>query len=272
MARILLLVDKAFEFSFWLMSPLPPIIVLAVFSLLTAVVSLFVVRWTSNQQAIRRVKDHIGARILEVRLFSDQPRVVLRAYLNLLGDTVLYLGHALIPLLVLLAPFLLLFGQLEARFAKTPLEPGQEFLVAANFQTASSLSGITLRLPPEVVEMAPPIHVPRLREIDWELQGRRTGVYDISVDVHGQQFSKRVAIGTRLGETVAKRAYGGFWRQVVSPGELPLSAGSLVSQIRIEYPPRFFGIAGWEIGWIVPYVVLTLGAALLFRGALRVEI
>lgn len=266
------LIDKIFEFSFRLMSSLPPIIVLSVFSLITAVLSLLIVRWTSNQQAIRRVKDRIGARVLEVRLFSDQPSVVLRAYFNLLGDTVLYLRYALVPLLILFAPFLLLYGQLEARFAKTPVEPGEDFLVTANFQAADSLLHTKLSLPPEILETDPPVRVPRLGEIDWKLQGRRAGAYDIHVDLQGQQFSKRVVIGTGLAEIVAERVHGGFWRQIVSPGELPLGAGSAVSQIRIEYPPRFFAVGGWQIGWIVPYVFFTLAAALLLKGALGVEI
>ncbi len=272
MKILLLWVDKVFGISFRLMSPLPALVVLAIFSTFTAVISLLVVRWTSNQTAIRRTKDLIGAHIFEVRLFSDQPRVVLRAYVNLLGNTILYLRYALIPLLVLTVPMLVLFGQLEARFGRAPLEPGRDFLVAANIQTEDSLASAMLHVPPELVQVSPPVHVPLQREIDWELQGLRPGVYDIRLAVHGQEFSKRVIVGTGLAQIVAERTRGGFWHEIIDPGELPLPPDGVVEQIRIQYPERLLGIGSWKMGWLAPYAVLTVAAALLLKGVLGVEI
>ena len=76
------MIDRAFDLSFRLMRVLPPLAVLAVFSVLTAVLSLLAVRWTSDQKAIRRVKNLMGAHLLEVRLtlrvgaFDELLRVV----------------------------------------------------------------------------------------------------------------------------------------------------------------------------------------------------
>ena len=272
MKILLLWVDKVFGLSFQLMSPLPALVVLAVFSVLTAVISLLVVRWTSNQEAIRRTKDLIAAHVLEVRLFSDQLSVVLRAYVSLLGNTILYLRYVLTPLLVLTVPMLVLFGQLEARFERMPLEPGRNFLVAANIQTADSLPSAVLQVPPELVQASPPVHVPLQREIDWELQGLRAGVYDIRLVVHGQEYSKRVVVGTGLAQIVAERSRGGLWHEIIDPGEPPLPPDGVVEQIKIQYPDRLLGIGSWKVGWLAPYAVLTVAAALLLKGVLGVEI
>ena len=148
MTTLLSFIDQVFDLSFRLMRSLPRLGVLAVFSVFTAVISLLAVRWTSNQKAIRRVKDLMGAHVLEVRLFPDQLNVVLRAYLTLFGNTLLYLRYALVPLLILSVPLLILFAQLEGYFGRGPVEPGRDFIVRATFETVDSLRDPVLRLPP----------------------------------------------------------------------------------------------------------------------------
>ena len=136
------IVDRLFELSFQLLRPLPLIAVLSVFALLTAVLTLVVVRSTSDQKAIRRVKDRMGAHVLEVRLFSDQPGVVLRAYLSLLGNTVLYLRHSLRPFFVLAIPLLLLLRSWK------PIWAAPRCRLAAIFWFAShSRMGIRWQIP-----------------------------------------------------------------------------------------------------------------------------
>jgi hypothetical protein len=272
MTRLLVWIDKVFDVSFWLMRPLPPLVVLAVFSLLTAVASLLVLRWISNQKELRRAKDLIGARILEVRLFSDQPRVVTRAYVSLIGDTVLYLRYALAPLLVLAVPFLLLFGQLDTRFGHTPLQPGRDFLLSATFRTPDSLATAALKLPPEIVEVAPPVHIPFAREIDWELLGQRPGIYNVGLLVQGSTVSNRVVIGTGLTRLAAERTRGRFWPRIADPGESPLPLESTVDHIGIQYPLRLYGLGSWQAGWLLPYVIMIVADVLLLKKCLRVEI
>jgi hypothetical protein len=271
-AVLLSLVDKLFDSSFRLLRPLPSLAVLSVFAVLTAVLTLLVVRWTSNQKAIRLVKDRMGARVLEVRLFSDQPRVVLRAYFTLLGDTGLYLRHSLRPLIVLAVPLLLLFTQLEAYFGRTPVDPGQDFLIHATFQNADALTNSVLRPPPGLDLTAPPVHIPSERRVDWRLKAERPGTYDVRLALPGDEISKQVVAGRGLTRIVPQRARGGLWQQIINPGELPLLSTGLVDQIEVQYPVRVFRLRTWEIEWFIPYLVLTLAAALLLKRTLRTEI
>jgi len=272
MTTLLSWIDQVFDFSLRLMRPLPSFVVLAVFSVFTAVISLLAVRWTSDQKAIRRVKDLMGAHVLEVRLFPDQLSVVLHAYLTLLGNTLLYLRYALVPLLVLSVPLLILFAQLEAYFGRAPVEPGHDFLVRATFQTVDSLADPVLRLPPGLVQSAPPVHIPSEREVDWRVKAEQPGTYDIHLVLQGSAFSKRVVAGSGLARIVSERERGSVWQQIINPGEPPLPRAGLVEQIAIYYPPRVFHFRTWEIEWLVPYIVLTLAAALLLKGTLRTEI
>lgn len=272
MTALLSLVDKIIDLSFRLMRSLPPLAVLGVFAVLTAVLMLVVVRWTSDQKAIRRVKDRMGAHVLEVRLFPDQPRVVLRAYVTLLGNTVLYLRHSLRPLIVLAVPLLLLFAQLDAYFGRTPVELDHDFLVRATFQNVDLLASSMLHLPPGIELTAQPVHIPSEREVDWRLKAERPGTYDIRLVFPQNEISKQVVAGSGLTRVVPERIRGGLWQRLINPGEPPLSRTGLVEQIEIQYPVRVFRFRTWEIEWLVPYLVLTLAAALLLKRTLRTEL
>ncbi len=272
MTAFLSFVDKIIDLVFRLMRPLPALAVLGVFAVFTAVITLLVVRWTSNQKAVRRVKELMGAHVLEVRLFPDQPGVVLRAYLSLLGNILTYLRHSLGPLVVLAVPLLLLFAQMEAYFGRTPVELGHEFLFRVTLQNADALADSALQLPPGVELMAPPVHVPSERQVDWRLKAERSGTYDVRLLLPGSQISKQIIAGSGLTRLVSERVRGGVWQQIVNPGELPLPRAGLVEQIEVQYPVRVFHLRTWEIEWIVPYLVLTLSAALLLRGTLRTDI
>lgn len=272
MTAFLSLTNRAFDLVFRLMRPLPPLAVLTVFSILTAIFTLLVFRWTSNQKAIRRVKDRIGAHVLEVRLFPDQLRVVARAYLALLGNILLYLRHSVRPLLVLTVPLLLLFVQMEAYFGRMPLEPGQNFLLRATFGDAQSLDQAILQLPAGLAMTAPPVHIPPDREVDWRLRAERPGNYDVRVALPGAEFAKRVVVGGSLTRVDVERVRGGIWEQILNPGEAPLPQAGALDRIEVQYPPRVFSLRTWEMDWIVPFLAITLVAALALKGFLRTEL
>jgi hypothetical protein len=272
MTTLLSMIDRAFDLSFRLMRALPALAVLAVFSVLTAVISLLAVRWTSDQRAIRRVKDLMGAHLLEVRLFPDQLSVVLRAYLALFGNTLLYLRYALVPLLVLSVPLLILFAQMESYFGHAPVEARHDFLVRATFRTVDSLTDPFLQLPPGLMQSAPPVHIPSEREVDWRVRAEHPGIYDIHLVLQGSEFSKRIIAGSGLTRIVSERERGGAWQQVIDPGEPPLPCAGSVERIRIQYPPRVFRFRAWKTEWLAPYLALTLAAALFLKGALRTEL
>lgn len=265
-------IDRFFDLFFRLMKPLPALAVLMVFAILTAAFSLVTVRWTSNQKAIRKIKDSIGAHVLEVRLFSDQPRVVLRAYVGLLRSLCGYLLCALPSALVLTLPLLLIFGQLEDRFENSPVTPRLDFLVSASLGSEDSLPDVALRLPPDLYQTAPAVRMAHEREIDWRIQAKRSGVFDIYLVLQGEEVSKRVVVGSDASSIAPRRGVGNVLQQIMSPSEPPLPHGGWVQQIQIQYPARRFDVGPWSLGWIAPYIVLTIIAALLLRKTLHAEI
>jgi len=103
-------------------------------SALTGVVLLFVFRYTSNQRGIRAAKDRILSHLLEVVLYRDELRVVLRAQARLAKDNLRYLGHALVPLCFMMVPVLVLLIQIDLRYGHRPLGDGESTILAVKLR------------------------------------------------------------------------------------------------------------------------------------------
>ena len=266
------LIDRIFDFTFHLMQPFPPLLIIAIFAVLTSVCALLVFRRVSNQKAIRKAKDKLGAQVLAIRLFPDQLSIVARAYLAFLGSLAAYLRHILRPVLVLFIPFFFLFLQLDAYLAHAPLKTSQNFLIRASFADGALLENATLRLPEGLTLTAPPVHIPTDHEVDWRLEANHPVTYEIQLSLGQQEFSKRLVAGTGLKRINAERDRGGFWEALMSQDEPPLPKYGPVESIQVQYPEREILIWRWETNWLVPFISIMLIGALTLKGFLRTEL
>ena len=79
---------------------------LVFWSVLCGVIALVVYKYISNQDAIARIKDRIKVNLLDIRLFRHDPLVVLAATGRVFGANFIYIGHNLLPMVVLMVPML----------------------------------------------------------------------------------------------------------------------------------------------------------------------
>lgn len=272
MNAILRGVDRIFDFLFWPLKFLPPALALALLAAATAVVALLVFRWVSNQNAIRRAKDRIGAHVLEIRLFPDQLSVVLRAYFAILGSLFIYLRHSLKPLAVLFIPFFLLFVQTEAYFERKPLPVSQNFLVRAVVAEGMDINGLRIEVPPGLELTAPPVHIPADREVDWRLKAAKPGEYEVRLRLAAAEYAKRVLAGSGLQRVNPQRTRGGIWETLFSQAEAPLPESGEMESIAVQYPSREIAIGKWDFNWVLVFLVFMIVAALALKGLLRTEL
>jgi peptidoglycan biosynthesis protein MviN/MurJ (putative lipid II flippase) len=94
----------------------PPLAGLTVVSLLVAMALLVIIKFTSNQRALADTKRQILASLFELRLFQDDPRLMLRATGGLLRQQGRYLAYAFVPVLVAFVPITLLLLHLQAYY------------------------------------------------------------------------------------------------------------------------------------------------------------
>jgi hypothetical protein len=235
-------------------------------------VAVLVFRYTSNQRAMRRVKNRIQAHVLEVRLFPDQLTIVLRAYARILRFTLIYLGYALRPVLILFIPMVIVLCQLNLRFSRVPLAAGDSFILKAKLMQPLAFGPESLRLPPGLALTAPPVDIPMLREVDWRIRANETGVFSPALLIGGRLFTKRVVVSSDLVALHATRERTGVLNWFTNPGEKPLPAAGPLRAIDVSYLPRAIRVGPFAVDWLVVFFVAALLSALVVKVLMGVEL
>ncbi len=252
-------------------SNVPLLLVLAI-SIIVGPLMVIVFRYTSDQKAIGRAKDRLKAHLLAVRLYQDQLPVVLRAYGKILRGTGSYLRLAFTPFLIAILPITFLIVRLDRYFGWLPLRPAQTFLVQARIEDPAALNEASLQLPPELSSSAPAVHVPKDKEVVWQVFAKSEGNYDIQIATAGQTISKQIVVSPGLARVSPVRLKDNFWERMFTSSETALADNSPVQAIAISYAPRVIGFAGMEWNWIVLFFVVSLMAGFIFKSILGIQV
>jgi len=244
---------------------------LVLVSLITGATLLIVFRYTSNQRAIRATKDRILAHLLEVVLYRDHMRVVVRAQRRLLVDNLRYLGHALIPLMVMIVPVGFLLVQLDLRYGHRPLKIGEKAIISVKLASNTDLDQLALSAPRGIAVETQSLRMPAVNEVDWRIRAIEPGRHEVRVSVGGETLGKQVVVGRSWGKVSAARVGAGIWRQFLRPGEPPVPANSSVEWIAVSYPVAQLPLLGRSVHWVWPWLVISMLFGYGLRGPLRVS-
>lgn len=251
---------------------LPAWIGLAVISTAAAVFMLIIFKATSNQKRLAKTKRLIHASILEIRLFNEQPPLVLAAQADVLRNSARYMGLTLVPLLWMAVPLLLLMAQLQAYYGYRGLDVGESTIVKVKLADASALdTPLTLEVDDGLEVQTAQLAIPALREADWRIRARSSGEHMLRLRVGSEVLTKTVRVSIEPGRRSVKRPGPGIAQQILYPTERPLPRGD-VNAIEIRYAPTELSLLGWEVHWVIAFFILTLAAALVLRRPLRVTI
>jgi hypothetical protein len=199
-----------------------------VWSLLGGILALLVIKRFSNQKAIAKVKNEIKVHLFEVRLFQDDMLGVLAATGKVLAKNLLYVGHNLVPMLVMLVPMVAILAQLVATYAYDPLPPGSTQIVKARLDTDDAgrprlpATQVRLELPPGV-RLESQVRTPQ-GEIAWRLRVEEPGRHELRIHLGDEVVTKALAVGGPAGRMPVMRTKG--WEGVLYPGEPGLPSDS----------------------------------------------
>jgi hypothetical protein len=285
----------------WLLAPigvLPVWLSATVIAAVTGVLLLLAFKYTSAQQAIKRVRDDITANLLALKLFKENPRVALHAQGRLLLGAGRLLVYALVPTLVMAVPVTLILGQLSLWYQERPLRVGEEAVVTVrlNGDADAPLPEVSLGPTDAVETTVGPVRVLSKREVCWNVKARESGYHRLTFQVGGQAVDKELAVGDGTMRVSARRPERAWSEDLVYyPAERPFGPDSPVRAIEIDYPHRtslrtgaepwwlawfsglvraadwvggFFGLPGWPVYWFV----VSLIVAFCFRRVLRVNV
>jgi uncharacterized membrane protein (DUF106 family) len=273
---------KIFDVIFFLFRSMSPWIGMIFISFLTALLMLFVFRFTSNQEGIRLVKNKIKAHLLELRLFKDRLSLSFQAQGNILRYNLKYIGYSTKPLLVMIVPLILILIQLNIWFGYEALTPGQETIIKVKLEEGHSPLDISLSLEPSsgFDIQTPPLRIEEEMEISWRLQAREKGVHDLALIINGQRLIKELAVAQRpLSKISPLKVRRNFINELMNPGESPLSGDLPIKTIEVKYPTKDMSLFGWNIPWLwgippwlIVYFVLSIILGFILKGIFKVEI
>jgi uncharacterized membrane protein (DUF106 family) len=265
----------------------PPLVGIAVISLLTAIGMLMVFRATSDQARLAQVKRRIHAGLFEIRLFNDDLRAVLRAQADILRANLIYLRLSAAPMLWMIVPLVLLIAQLQFRYGYEPLEPGRPALVKVQLRTGSEPQAVPERArgvgpgvslvtadagPPVALHAsagvrieAGPLWIPSLRETTWRIVAETPGEHRLVVMAGEELVTKTVRADGGLPAVSPVRLERGFFNQVLYPAEPPLPSGGPVASITVMYPERALHVLGLGVHWLIVFFVLSIVFAFALR-------
>lgn len=244
-------------------------------SLLTSFFMLWVFKHTSNQAAVRRAKDAVKAHLLEMRLYQDNFRVMLKAEAGVLKANLRYMAANTRPLFVMIVPLVLILAQLNLRFACEPLRPGEETIVKLKLKEGVDPSRLRVEAEagPGLELTAPAVRIPDEREIDFRLKVLATGDLTVAFIVDGRRVEKTVKSGGGpVVKVVAKRPGASFIDRLLYPGETPLPRSSPVEAVLVDHPARRLRLFGLGVHWLVAYFIISVIFGLAFKGVFKVEI
>lgn len=262
-----------FVILMWPFRELPPILPVALVSLLLGVIALYVYKYTSNQEALANIKRRIAASFFEIRLFNDDVLAILRAQADLLLSNLRYMGLNLIPLLVMIVPFTLVMAQLQFHLGYEALEPGKPMIVTLGLDNESAV-------PPEAALEAPagvsvetqPVWAQPLSEVSWRIRAAEPGQYTLHLRIGDTVLDKSLEVGPGVRLRSPERRVASFVNELLYPAEEPIPKTAGVKVIRIAYPEADVALGPLSAHWLVLVVVLSVVFAFLLKDRLGVVV
>jgi hypothetical protein len=255
-----------FDVIFGPLMSLPPLASLLLVSLVTAAAMLVVVARTSNQRAMIETKRGIHAALFEIRLYGDQPGLMLRAFGEVLVGNGRYLLLTLVPLAWMSVPLVLVIAQLQAFYGYDGLRPGAPALITVQLMTDSAsaaASALVLEAPPEVGLETGAVRLAGSNEVVWRIRPRGEGAYALTFRDGGAAVTKSLLVSPGQARRSPLRIATGLADRVLYPSERPIPAGSRIASIAVAYPEPGIDIFGWRMHWMIVYGVLSLACAFL---------
>lgn len=247
-------VTAVFDVLLWPLDKLGRGPALVIASGIFGVLALIAFKHISRQKAIARVKDEIKARLIEIRIYSDDPRIFLRAIGRTLWANLRYLTLNLLPFVPLSIPFSFVVAQCVVRYAFDPLElraPGAHLLagqgatlrVTLERDAAARVAGLVVTYPEGLRPVSPLVRVPSEGAAFQEFVAERSGSYAVTFALGDATTTKRVDAGGVAPRMMQAERGSGFWSALLWPAEDAFESGSPFHRIAFEYPDA-------DLGWL----------------------
>jgi hypothetical protein len=232
---------------------------LAVLSLLTGVAMAFVFKWTSNPKAIKAAKDKLKGRILEMKIYQDDPGIIIKAFGGTLVCNGIYLSKLLVPFLVLIIPVMIVFMQMDERYGRAPLSDNSHTILSVQLKDHLNPRTTEVDLTGDggVVPDSRPVRVRESHEVDWRLRVDQPGTHELTVTAEGTSYQFPVVAGDDYRMIGHQRNASSFMEPLLHPGMPAIPADAPFSRIHLTYPSIRYTFLWWDAHWIVIFLIYS---------------
>ncbi|NOZ20876.1 MAG: hypothetical protein GXP25_07275 [Planctomycetes bacterium] len=266
------ILTRLFDALLYPFAGLPPIWGLAFVSILTGAVMVRLFGKLTNQRKIRALKDRIRGRMLEMWIFRDYPRVVLKAHGQALWSVAKYAACSLRALVVLIIPVMLIMIQLQAHYGYRPVKPGDSALVRVIYDKPVALDAmnVSLETSDAIAVETPPLRIPEAREVDFRIRAKQAGEHEIAAKAGGIEVTKRLCVGDG-GRALSPVRSQRWTTRIFHPAEPRLPRGTIES-IEVGYPSERLSVFGMRFHWLWPFFVISILVGLVLKRPFGVEL
>ncbi|MBC8404955.1 MAG: hypothetical protein H8E15_07000 [Planctomycetes bacterium] len=253
-----------------------PFLMVTLVSALTGVLFILAFPHVSAQGWIVAVKDRIKYNLLGIRIFQDDMPTVGKGVVGSMGWNLGYISLNILPMIVLAAPFMVIWFQLNALYAYKPAEVGQELQVVAEFREGIQAYEVEVAVPAglELIQRGN-----TRNKVVLNVRATNDGTQDLVFKHQGQEVNKLVEVGTdtrRLARLRTSDPFGNFVAQkdpILFFGDDVLPASSFVKTITVPYANAPLGFMdGGEISIMLWFIVVSMVVGFGLKGVFGVEI
>jgi hypothetical protein len=259
--------------SLHFISVFPYWISLSLVSGLAGLVFIPVFKYFSNQRAVSMARDMIAADLLAIRIFKDNPAVMIRAQGRIFIASLRLLWYTLPSLLIMILPVSFLLTQMSGWYQFRPLQIGEPamVIVKTHFDRDQPLSDIHLETPAGLEILAGPVRIETQNELVWKIVGLGNGSYPLYFRISGGVITKKLAVGHNsfpVSIRIPERALG---EVLLYPSEPPPAKGMVIRSISVTYGDPFVDPLA-RFDWLVVFSLVSLLVFLVFKRFFRVVV
>jgi hypothetical protein len=223
------------------------LLTLVAFSAVAGVLILWLFKATSNQRALKATRRRVRAHLLAMRLFADDPVMMLRSQGRLLAWNLRYMALLLPPFLVVAIPLFFAWDSLDAVWGRAPFRTGDTTVITAKLR--DNVPGAQLIAPAWLAVESPPVRVLADREVSWRVRVRQAGSGDVIVRLGTDSAEKRIEARPGLHYL----------------GDRTRAAGGRIEWAEVHYPNA-------DSHWIIWFCVISTISALALRSRLHITL
>jgi len=252
---------------------------------LFGIVALLVFKQISWQKGIKGVKDKIKGDMIAIRIYQDDLGVVGGSVAKIFLRNFYYLGLNFLPILPLMAPFVLVMAQLVVRYGFAPIpvqDPGAHILpgegtlltieLAAGHE--AEIAGLKVHLPQGLKEISPLVRNATDGVACQEFIAIQPGEQEIELEfAGGARVIKRIVTGDVPSRVMQPERVAGFWSAWLWPAEDRFGDGSPIERVSFSYPDRDLRFLPDGPFWIlVIFLVASMAFGALILKPLGIQI